>query len=68
MKARIDLVYTTESHDNQTEFPYSEAELAHALAFLTRYPGVCDSLQELDSSEAPVGQQDSVEWHCILAE
>ena len=68
IKARTDLIFTTESHDRRKEFPYSAAELAHALAFLARHSEACESLRELDETEAPSGKEDSIEWHREQAE
>ena len=67
MMARTDLIYATESHQSGGDFPYTTAELAHALAFLTRHPSVCDSLCELDSTDVPAVQESSLDWHRDLA-
>ena len=70
MKARIDITYLTEKHSGSVEFPYSVAELAHALYFLCRYPCVCadEDLKELDDTEVTDDKKDDLNWLAELAE
>ena len=51
MRARIDFTYLFKTHKASDDFPYTAAELAHALSFLCRYPDACKALEELDDNE-----------------
>ena len=70
MKARIDFTYLTKRHSGLVTFPYSAAELAHALSFLCRYPEVCEDkdLKNLDDTEVTDDKKDDIDWLEQLAE
>ena len=60
---RVDFTRFTKHHEHDTEFPYSEKQLAYALDLLCRWPVLCDSLKTLDEEQPSDACKDIEKWH-----
>ena len=60
---RVDFTCFTKSHKHDATFPYSEKQLAYALALLVRWPALCHNLKTLDEEQPPENCQDIEKWH-----
>ena len=60
---RVDFTRFTKHHEHDTEFPYSEKQLAYALDLLCRWPKLCEDLKPLDEEQPPDACEDVEKWH-----
>ena len=50
---RVDFTSMNKSHSSDTNFPYTESQLAFALQFLCQHPQLCEKLEIVDTEQVP---------------